>query len=175
MGSARPQAFDALFQRHEAAVYQLCRAVLRDPHLGADAAQETFMRLWRALARGLAPTDLEDAGAWLRRVALNAAIDLQRRRERHTLAPLEEASAVTGSTDGAERAELRQRFERSLSQLSEGQRTIFLMRHEGGLRLNEIARLLELSPSTVKTQFARACLKLQAGLSAYRPKPESNP
>src|SRR5215510_2349127 len=62
---------------HEGDVLRVCRSVLRDEHLGRDAAQDAFVRLWRALADGRAP---ERAHAWLRRAALSAALDLQRRR-----------------------------------------------------------------------------------------------
>jgi DNA-directed RNA polymerase specialized sigma24 family protein len=43
------------------------------------------------------------------------------------------------------------------------------MRHEGGLALTDIALTLGLSRETVRTHFARAALKLQAQLSAFRP------
>jgi RNA polymerase sigma-70 factor (ECF subfamily) len=70
-------------------------------------------------------------------------------------------------------AELRGRFERAVALLPEGQRTVFLLRHEGGLTLAEVAETLGLQLSTVKTQFARACLKLQSILSAFRPETRS--
>ncbi len=61
------------------------------------------------------------------------------------------------------------RFEAALAELPDGQRTVFLLRHEGGLRLTQIAATLGVSRETVRTQFARAALKLQARLTHYRP------
>ena len=55
----------------------------------------------------------------------------------------------------------------------EGQRTVFLLRHEGGLPLAEVAETLGVALPTVKTQFARACLKLQSRLRPYRPNGEA--
>ena len=52
---------------------------------------------------------------------------------------------------------------------------MFLLRHQGGLPLSEVARALGLGLPTVKTQFARACLKLQAGLRAFHPDAGSAP
>ncbi len=66
-------------------------------------------------------------------------------------------------------AELRERFERALAELPDGQRTVFLLRHEGGLRLAEVAETLGVALPTAKTQFARACLKLQEKLVEFRP------
>jgi len=56
--------FERLVAEHERDVLRVCRSVLRDEHLGRDAAQETFVRLWRALAGGRTP---ERVAAWLRR------------------------------------------------------------------------------------------------------------
>jgi RNA polymerase sigma factor (sigma-70 family) len=66
-------------------------------------------------------------------------------------------------------SEIRERFERALETLSEGQRTVFLLRQEGDMTLAEVAGLLGVALPTVKTQFARACLRLQAGLGDFRP------
>lgn len=164
--------FDALVRRHERAVFAVCRAILRDEHLGLDATQETFVRLWNSLRAGRAP---DDCTAWLKRTAVTSAIDVRRRREvreraqafAHAPTPSEPAPPQV-----AGQAELEARLEAALDDLSEGQRTVFLLRHSGGNTLAEIATLLELEPSTVKTQFARACLKLQVRLSSFDPRGE---
>jgi RNA polymerase sigma-70 factor, ECF subfamily len=46
-----PQAFELVMQRYEAKVYRLCVAYLRDPALAQDAAQESLVRIWRALPK----------------------------------------------------------------------------------------------------------------------------
>ena len=53
--------------------------------------------------------------------------------------------------------------------LPEGQRTVFQLRHFGCLPLAEVAETLDLALPTVKTQFARACLRLQSALAPHRP------
>lgn len=159
-------AFDALVAQHHHEVLRVCRAILRDDHLSADAAQETFLRLWTRTTRGTAP---ELAHAWLRKVAVTTSLDLLRRRERHVVDSDVEPMAPTAATTDAE---LLARFGRALEELSEGQRTIFLLRHDGELTLSEIAAALDVALPTVKTQFARACVKLQQKLAHYRPSEE---
>lgn len=166
------QVFERLVAEHEHDVLRVCRSILRDEHLGLDAAQEAFVRLWRSLSAGDAP---ERAGAWLRRAAVSAALDLQRRRAAR---PLEPISAEPGGTEGspesvAARHELAERLERAVELLPEGQRTLFRLRHAGGYSLAEIAALLDLALPTVKTQFARACLKLQQALRSHAPGAEN--
>jgi len=164
VSSASTREFEALVAHHRREVFALCRSVLRDEHLGADAAQEAFVRLWKRMQSAGAP---EEPRGWLRKTALSSAIDVLRRRPRSE--PLENAPEPTHEPATATEAELRAGFEQALGELPEGQRAIFLLRHDGGLRLSEIAQTLGLSRETVRTQFARAALKLQTKLSAFRP------
>ena len=178
MADHMPSAIERLVAEHGGGVLRVCRSILRDEHLGADAAQETFLRAWTHLADGRLPERLP---AWLRRVAVSTSLDLLRRGRAREDAALRFAGApdelaarearARNPVRDAEHAELRERFEDALARLSEGQRTVFLMRHEGGLTLREVAEALEVSLPTVKTQFARACLKLQSGLAAFSPAP----
>lgn len=171
---ASPASFDDLVAAHGAEVARVCRSILRDEHLGADAAQETFLRLWRRARDG---ERIERAGGWLRRAAVRVSIDLARRRSaRAGSTPAAEADVESVGDAGAalpveqlERAELRRRFEHALQELPEGQRTVFLLRHDGGLALADVADALGVEAATVKTQFARACLALQAKLRGFRP------
>jgi RNA polymerase sigma-70 factor (ECF subfamily) len=172
-GQARTRAvnairhFERLVAEHERDVLRAAWSILRDEHLGLDAAQDAFARLWRAIASGKAP---ERAAAWLRRAAVSSALDLQRRRAARPLEllPIEKAAALDDDPSAiAGHRELVERFQRAVSRLPEGQRTIFLLRHEGGYPLSEVAEALELALPTVKTQFARACLKLHQALRAF--------
>jgi len=165
-------AFDGLVALHGGEVLRVCRAILRDEHLGRDAAQETFLRLWGRLADERAPSAV---GGWLRRVAVSTALDAARRRRARGDAegrrgdeqpPV--AAPSGGPADAAARSELERRLEAALARLPEGQRTVFELRHFGGLSLGEIADALGLALPTARTHFARACLKLQAALRTFR-------
>ena len=84
----------------------------------------------------------EQCGAWLRKVAVTTSLDLVRRREARTRAEAErsiarEASAPenTSPATRASTAEFAAELELALRDLPEGQRTVFLLRHRGGLAL----------------------------------------
>ncbi len=164
--------FDGLVSAHRGEVLRVCRAILRDEHLGADAAQEVFVRLWQRTRAGSGP---HSPGAWLRQVAVTSALGMARARTAARAQPADEA--VLELAPGREPsqaaaladAELRSRFEAALQELPEGQRTVFLLRHDAGLPLAEVARTLGVGHETVKTQFARAVLKLQSRLKAFDP------
>ncbi len=175
MGEERSERalFEQLVQQHGSAVQGVCRSVLRDEHLGADAAQEAFLRLWATLEAGPRPRHF---GAWLRRVAVRASLDLVRagraRQRAHEVAPpaLERDAPPPAA---AQEGELRERFERALATLPEGQRTVFALRHDAGLPLSEVAEVLGLALPTVRTQFARAALALAHKLRAFAPDPRA--
>src|SRR5262249_25681344 len=73
-------AFQSLVERHGAAVLQVCRYVLRDPHEAEDAFQATFLVLVR---KAQEIRDPEGLGAWLRGVAYRVAVRARRRAARH--------------------------------------------------------------------------------------------
>lgn len=65
-------AFEALFQRHQAEVYRWIVRMVRDPGVAEDLTVETFWRIYRAHARFDPGRSFE---AWARRIASNAALD----------------------------------------------------------------------------------------------------
>ena len=66
------EAFETLFQRHQADVYRWVVCLIRDPAAAEDVTLETFWRIYRAHAR-LDPA--RSFGAWARRIATNLALD----------------------------------------------------------------------------------------------------
>lgn len=76
------EAFTCLYQRHNAAVRDVCRRRLRDSALAEDAVQETFARALTALP-GF--TDGQLFEHWLKRVAANHCKDVLRRHERRNV------------------------------------------------------------------------------------------
>ena len=182
MAEARA-TFDRAVAEHQGTVLRVCRSILRDEHLGADAAQETFLRLWKRITERREPArsspatrgseDTGQLGGWLRSVAVTISVDQLRRVAARPLSLVgADTDCATDAADpnaSAETSELEARFERALETLSEGQRTVFLLRHSGGLSLREVATTLDVALPTAKTHFARACLRLQEALRPFHP------
>ena len=72
------------------------RLILRDPELARDAVQDGFIRAWRNLP---ALRDPDRFDAWLRRLVVNACIDITRRRRHRAieveLTPIDSPASVT--------------------------------------------------------------------------------
>lgn len=167
------EVFSGLVAEHQPALRRYCHKLCRDQTMAADASQETFLRLWRRILLG---QDLEHPAAWLRKVASTCTSDLLRGRQRQgkALENLEHQAnspAKDRDQDPLVSAELMARYEASLLTLPDQQRRAFLLRHEGGMTLCKVAEAMQLGLPTVKTHFARACLKLQADMHPFAPEP----
>ncbi len=78
----------ALVEEHKRMVYRIAYSVLHNHHDAEDAAQEAFLKVWRASGK-LAAVD--DPKAWIARIAWNAAADRRRgRRAADMETPLED-------------------------------------------------------------------------------------
>lgn len=166
-------AFEAIVRRHGRYVHHLASQLLADADDAEDAAQETFVRAWRARAGFRAEAGVR---TWLYRIALNVCYDrLPRlRRELGTL----DVDALGGddgdgpADDGAPldeglgRAQLAAAVRAALDELPAGQRLLLSLRHFDDLSYDEIAQLTGLPLGTVKTGIHRARGRLRTRLAA---------
>jgi RNA polymerase sigma-70 factor, ECF subfamily len=126
-----------------------------DPAIAADAAQETFVRLYR---RREMPDDLR---GWLVSVALNLVRDEQRRGGRrrrlilHRSPDTTMADVPTSPEEDVLAAERRMIVRRALDRMSPRDRALLLLREEG-YSYRELAVALKLNEASVGTLLARA-------------------
>lgn len=128
-----------------------------------DVAQEAFLKCWRARN---SVADIRNLRAWIFRVGLNAAKDLQRNAWNRRSRPLTEARAVgarpgLSPPEAAAELESRERLRQALLTLSVNEREVFLLRENGALTYEEIAQLRNCPVGTVKTQMRAAIRKLR--------------
>ena len=157
--SASAAAAAALFDQLSGPVYRYLLGINTNPADAEDVTQEVFLRLYRELSRRRVPPN---ARAWAFRVAHNLAVDRWRTGAR-TCDPPEAAAERADPAADTERIlierEAEERLARALSWLSPQQRQCLELRAEG-LRYREIAQVLGLQISTVRTFIARAVAKI---------------
>ncbi len=138
-------------------VMRLCRSQLRDAQLAEDAAQETFLKAWRAMDR-FQPADEGHERAWLMRIALHACRDIQRsrwwRHEDRRVDPEDDPRDLTDQE--AERRELLLLVEA----LPDPLRLPLVLHHLTGLSLTETALALHISRPTLNSRLRKAYRKL---------------
>ena len=146
-------AFDNLFVRHYAVVYRVVYGLTGTREAAEDAAQETFLALYRR-----PPAPDQPLRPWLCRVALNTARNALRAERRDALRIERAAPGVVAAGEPAEaveRAEERDRVRAALATLPQRQARLLLLRH-AGLSYAEVAAALDLAPGSVGTLLARA-------------------
>jgi RNA polymerase sigma-70 factor (ECF subfamily) len=185
-GDAR--AFERLYARHHAALYRFVRRLLgRGAAAQVDEVfQDTWLRAVNARERW-APQGATFR-TWLFTLAHHRAIDVLRKSgrevsldggdggdERAPWQPAHEALAWrdwpgAGATeDSAFWRAAGRRLLDCLDTLPAAQRSVFLLHHEDGLALDELARALEVGFETAKSRLRYAMSKLRTCMGAYLP------
>jgi RNA polymerase sigma-70 factor (ECF subfamily) len=157
-------AFRALVADHQHAVHAvLAQMLLRGSIADVDdLAQETFLRVHRALPRFQArgPGSLEK---WIVTIAARVAIDHLRRGKKGVEA-FDETVHVLPSAGADELVRVRRleaRVELALAEIGAEQRSVLVLRHLHGLEYQEIADALQIDLGTVKSRLNRARAKLE--------------
>jgi RNA polymerase sigma-70 factor (ECF subfamily) len=158
-GEGLLQAFDAM--RDE--LFRKLYAVLGNYEDAQDTLQVAFLRCWETRARLAAVRNLR---GWICRVSLNAACDLRRRLRHRRGSPLsvvEETAACArpSPADALADRERRDRLGAALVHLRPAEKDVFLLRQDGALTYEEIARLRGDAVGTVKTRMHLAVRKLR--------------
>ncbi len=152
--------FEALFRAHYEGVYRLLYRIVGTREEAEDLAQETFLRLNRALGKcSLARGGLR---AWLYCVASNLAFNVlrteRRRQQRQEAVARLSLADRNGPEDPAEmtlRADERAVVRQALALLRQRDAQLLLLRH-AGLSYRELAEALDVAPGSVGTLLSRA-------------------
>jgi RNA polymerase sigma-70 factor (ECF subfamily) len=128
-----------------------------------DVAQEAFLRCWRSQESLPAVQNLR---AWIFRVGINAAKDLQRSTWRRRVKPLMGAETMPmmespPPVQALEQQEVLEQLRQALMHLRPEEKEVFLLRQNGELTYEQIAELHNRPVGTVKTQMRSALQKLR--------------
>lgn len=150
----RDRAFEELLRRYEGKVYRLCCALLRDRAQAEDAAQESLVRVWKALDRYDGRAALS---SWIYAITRNRCLTaLERRRSLDSLDELDEAAesglAAAGQTEDGRAEQLLGLVEL----LPERMRRVLVLYYYEERSVSEVALMLGCPEGTVKTMLFRA-------------------
>ena len=156
-------AFTELVQLHQQSVVGTAMRLLGNLEDAHDVAQQVFVRIWKSAVR-YEPT--AKFTTWMFTILRNLAFNEYRRRGRHPLQSLDAEEEEFGhqvpdhatvSPDAAvEHQELEGLVEEAIAALPENQRLALSLRHQEGMAYEEIAEILQLSLSAVKSLIFRA-------------------
>jgi RNA polymerase sigma-70 factor (ECF subfamily) len=174
-------AFDALVEAHEDRLYTIALRMLGDRGDAEEAAQDAFVRAYRALATYDRDRIRElRLRGWLTTIVLNRCRSVASRRTTRGPRPVsidgdpgralpEPAAPASGApAELAERHAERERWAARLVALPLQYRTAVILRHVDGLSYPEVARTLGRPEGTVKAQVHRGIALLRTMLDVER-------
>ena len=171
------QEFSDLVARCRPQIFRFLLASTRDVDLAETLTQDCFLKAHRNWSQFRGEST---AMTWLMRIAINLQKDHWRNRRlqfwRHAgnnAVDAEEASGWLPSRESSQEQQLLAREKvahvwRAVKDLSERQRTVFLLRFVEEMELSEIARITGLSEGTVKAHLSRALARVRAELGGKR-------
>jgi len=163
----QPAELEQVFIAQHQTVYQAAYRITGHAGDAEDVLQTVFLRLLRRES----PEPIESFGTYLRRAAVNAALDLVRARQERKLVALDETPIPDArlSPDRRQDArELRAFLRQAIARLSPKAAEIFALRYFEDYDNGEIARILGLSTSDVAVSLHRSRGRLQEEIRSYQ-------
>lgn len=164
-----PTALEAVFRQHAPDVIRAAYRVTGSMSDAEDVLQTVFLRL----AKREEEIDLGvGAGAYLRRAAVNAALDVVRGRRRRRAVALDDESGPEPADEAADPErrwsgrEAGAQVRAALARLNPKAARVFALRYFEGLGNKEIARLLAMSQTAVAVTLHRTRSRLREELGS---------
>jgi len=167
---APPPDLDLVFREHHSAVFRAAYRVTGNASDAEDVLQTVFMRLLRRQPDAEAVGNME---GYLRRAAVNAALDLIRSRQAAPQVPLEDVASMLPENaplapDRLYRStEIRHWLRQAVARLSPRAAEMFALRFFEGRDNPEIAQVLGTTPGSVAVTLSRTRDRIQQEFRAY--------
>jgi RNA polymerase sigma-70 factor, ECF subfamily len=161
--SGDTQAFRAIVEDHQDFVFSVAFHFVNDTRDAEDLAQETFLRLWKNMARY--KTDIK-LTTWLYKIITNVCLDYLKSREhkRHSmeqgLEKSEHLSAAMQADELVIQDELLSLVVRAADTLTPKQKAVFVLRDLEGLDVSEVVAVLQMPAGNIKSNLCHARKKI---------------
>lgn len=154
-------AQEQLYNQYSKCLFGICLRMMRNKHDAEDVFQNSFILVFSKLNTYEARSPLK---YWMKKIFINSCInELKKRKEIFDLEeykfPIEEKKVEDNIEYNIEN------IKKSMSKLADGYRMILNLYLFEGYNHREIAKILDISESTSKTQFSRAKIRLKENLS----------
>jgi RNA polymerase sigma-70 factor (ECF subfamily) len=167
--------FYQLIRPYESRVYAAALAIVKNEADAEDIAQDAFLKAFRHLPQFRGEARFS---TWLIQITVNQARMRKRRIATHAMESINDQQNDEGvyqprefadwheiPSESLERREIRDALTGALASLGEKYRTVFVLRDIQHLSIEETAKVLDISPASVKTRLLRARLMLRDLLS----------
>lgn len=149
-----------LYDRYKRAMYTVAYRIMGEKELANDVLQEAFVKVFRGLAKFRQESTL---GAWIKTIVVRTALskikkekNFEELTEQHT----------EGMIDWGDFLQV-EYLEKAIQSLPEGYRAVFVLIEVEGYAHKEVAKLLNISIGTSKSQLFYAKKRLRKILGKY--------
>lgn len=168
-----PPTWEELVREHTPMVYRLAYRLTGNQHDAEDLTQDVFLKVFRSL-HTFTPGTFE---GWLHRITTNAFLDRARRNQRLRIDPFEDAGereqGGIGQPDTTlDDADLAPDLARALAAIQPEQRVAVVLCDVEGLSYDEVSRVLDVNPGTVRSRIHRGRKAMRAILAHREPRPD---
>jgi RNA polymerase sigma-70 factor (ECF subfamily) len=153
-------AYGELVRRHQAAIRNLLRHLIRDAVLADDVAQQAFVGAWQSIRTLKSPSAF---GAWLRKLAVNCWLQHIRAHKRELAVAYDAIPDVPVTSTVTEQLDL----DAALAILPPDVRLCIVLAYSAGMSHAEISDSTAIPLGTVKSHITRGAARLRDLLHAY--------
>lgn len=151
-------AQQVLYEEFFSPLMAICLRYTKNEDEAMDLLHESFIKIFRSIGKYKPGTSL---GAWMRRITINTAIDYYRRNTRRRTEDIDNAFDVCSQDADAISQFSEQEILASVQKLSPAYRTVFNLYVIEGYSHKEIAKQLQITESTSRSNLVKARAKLQ--------------
>jgi RNA polymerase sigma-70 factor, ECF subfamily len=163
--AGRLDAFEELVRRHRDRVYRIALRMLGNESDAEDATQDAFVSAWKRLHDFRADSQFS---TWMHRIVTNRCLDMLRARRPTSTLPDEREAPASSPDRIVEGIWQVADLKLAIGRLTPEQRAPVVLRDLGGRSYEEIAEILEISVSAVKSRLHRARLELLGAMREWR-------
>lgn len=162
------RAFRIIFDHYQARIFTFALKLLKSESLAEDVMYETFLKVWLSAGKMVEADHLE---AYLVTMARNRCIDELRKVKQQFLLHSQQTKGWTEEHNETEQQiilrDTRSLIDDAIRSLPKQQRQVYQLCHLDGLKYEEAAQQLHISPLTVKTHMQLALRNLRQRLGSY--------
>lgn len=151
-----------LYDRYKQAMYTIAYRITGRFDEAEEVLQDAFLSIFKNLSKFRRESTL---GAWIKTIVVRTA--LKKVKKKVYFEPIEDYHQSNPMINWDNTRLDVEYLERSINQLPEGYRTVFVLVEIEGYSHKEIAKMLEISEGTSKSQLYHAKKKLRSLLSQY--------
>lgn len=156
-------AFSTLFHHYRDKIYTIAYGLSKSATTAEEIVQDVFMKIWLKRSSLAATTSFKD---YLFIVTRNHVFNLLKRQAAHTaltdLLSQQDSASLPAPDTLMEHKAYRDLLQQAIAQLSPQQQQVYRLTKEQGLKREEVALRLGLSPETVKVHLAKAMRSIRA-------------